>query len=564
MDYQPTELHLTKLIESHNGMPFFTGPSRRLSVEDMQTSMAWLQEHISFILPGDNLDIDNILKLAEVEVRRNGINGLVIDPWNELDHQYQGESETQYISKALSKVRRFARKHNLHIFIVAHPTKLRKDDKGKYPVPTPYDISGCHDDKTEVLTNKGWVKHADVTVNHKVACFDPEKNKMGYHNPQIVHRYKYNGPMFRFKSPSYDALVTPNHRVYVKPAWRNCHKPINSGKGRPFKLSRDKWTVLNACDLNGNLEMPWATKFSDKKDIETILGYRADEFLMFIGWWVAEGWLAKISKGLGICQGVGPLAEHMVATMTTLGFHFTESVGKPGTGGTINGWKAYLGVRKNRELCGWVPDHCGVGAANKKLPLLVWGLSIRQKQLLLDSLIEGDGSVCREDTFKYHTTSKQLADDVQRLSIECGRMAVKNGSEPKNKKHAYKYEIQIGRLTREHISLRKSRNITTESYNGDVFCLTVPTGAYLVRRNGKPGIYGNSAHWYNKADNAISCWRDIQSTTVDVHVQKVRFQKQVGTPGMVSFNYNVITGRYEQNTFKSLDNKTAPWAGYDN
>jgi twinkle protein len=30
----------------------------------------------------------------------------------------------------------------VHVWIVAHPTKLQKDQKGEYPVPTPYDISG--------------------------------------------------------------------------------------------------------------------------------------------------------------------------------------------------------------------------------------------------------------------------------------------------------------------------------------------------------------------------------------------------------------------------------------
>ena len=30
----------------------------------------------------------------------------------------------------------------MHVWIVAHPTKMYKTNNGKYPVPTPYDISG--------------------------------------------------------------------------------------------------------------------------------------------------------------------------------------------------------------------------------------------------------------------------------------------------------------------------------------------------------------------------------------------------------------------------------------
>ena len=52
------------------------------------------------------------------------------------------QSETEYISDSLTKIRRFARTYAVHIWLVAHPTKLQKDTKGKYPVPTPYDVSG--------------------------------------------------------------------------------------------------------------------------------------------------------------------------------------------------------------------------------------------------------------------------------------------------------------------------------------------------------------------------------------------------------------------------------------
>ena len=89
------------------------------------------------------MTVDGILKLAKVLVFRKGIKGLVIDPWNELDHSRPANlSETEYISQSLSKVRRFARNYGIHIWLIAHPTKLQKLQDGKYPLPTPYDVSG--------------------------------------------------------------------------------------------------------------------------------------------------------------------------------------------------------------------------------------------------------------------------------------------------------------------------------------------------------------------------------------------------------------------------------------
>jgi twinkle protein len=65
----------------------------------------------------------------------------VIDPWNKLDHQYEG-SETSYISRCLDEMDIFNKKNNVHGFLVAHPTKMQKDDSGDYAVPNLYSISG--------------------------------------------------------------------------------------------------------------------------------------------------------------------------------------------------------------------------------------------------------------------------------------------------------------------------------------------------------------------------------------------------------------------------------------
>jgi twinkle protein len=67
--------------------------------------------------------------------------GVIIDPWNEIEHTRGGMSETDYISKSLSTVRNWARLNNVHVWIVAHPAKQRREE-GKLPVPRPDMISG--------------------------------------------------------------------------------------------------------------------------------------------------------------------------------------------------------------------------------------------------------------------------------------------------------------------------------------------------------------------------------------------------------------------------------------
>lgn len=143
-EQQPLHRHQRTLIQQHVGKPMSQGPHQRMTLDEVRQANAWASDHFSFILP-EETSIDHILTLARVEVYRRGIKGLVIDPWNELEHaRPRHQTETEYIGEALIKFRRFARHHNVHLWIVAHPTKMRREDNGagKEPIPGLWDISG--------------------------------------------------------------------------------------------------------------------------------------------------------------------------------------------------------------------------------------------------------------------------------------------------------------------------------------------------------------------------------------------------------------------------------------
>ena len=141
---QPLERHFAKIAEKIIGKPFFEGVTPRMNRNELGRAKRIVRRYFSFIKPReDQLTVDGILELAKLVILRKGVTGLIIDPWNEIDHiRPASMTETEYISSALTKIRRFARDYSLHIWLVAHPTKLKKDDSGNYPVPTPYDISG--------------------------------------------------------------------------------------------------------------------------------------------------------------------------------------------------------------------------------------------------------------------------------------------------------------------------------------------------------------------------------------------------------------------------------------
>jgi twinkle protein len=142
----PMERYAAMLVSLWTGKPFWG--EQRVSVEDMRRGLHCLDQHISFLMPdNDSPTLDRLLELARIQVYRHGIKGLVLDPWNEIDFvRPAGQTETEYVSACLSKIRRFAMLHGVHVWVVAHPTKLQKAERGKYegqyPPPTPYDIAG--------------------------------------------------------------------------------------------------------------------------------------------------------------------------------------------------------------------------------------------------------------------------------------------------------------------------------------------------------------------------------------------------------------------------------------
>ena len=149
----PVERHLQTLLEKLCQMPFAKafeewGPNGTTTIERMPKSMVnaglrELSDYFHFIVPEEDLmTVDTILEKARIAIFRYGVKGIVIDPWNEVEHQFGGLREDQYISLQLTKIRQFARKNGVHVWVVAHPHKLWKADNGSYKPPTMYEIAG--------------------------------------------------------------------------------------------------------------------------------------------------------------------------------------------------------------------------------------------------------------------------------------------------------------------------------------------------------------------------------------------------------------------------------------
>ena len=140
-----TTNHIRRLVEKVAERPFDPGPNPRMTEDQLNKAMDFLNNKIHFIEAEERVpDIDWILDCIKGTVLRYGVRGAIIDPYNEISSRRDvGKREDEHVRDLISSCKLLCRNHGLTIWMVAHPTKLQRDPNGKRPVPELYDIAGA-------------------------------------------------------------------------------------------------------------------------------------------------------------------------------------------------------------------------------------------------------------------------------------------------------------------------------------------------------------------------------------------------------------------------------------
>ena len=137
---QPLVYHYAKIISKLTGKNFH---SANLPLSEYTKAKERMSTDFYSILPPD-YKLDTVLMAAKELIKRRGIKGLVIDPYNRLEPEDQGDlNETTVISKILDKLTNFAVHNDILVILMAHPRKMAKEkEDGTIECPNMYDISG--------------------------------------------------------------------------------------------------------------------------------------------------------------------------------------------------------------------------------------------------------------------------------------------------------------------------------------------------------------------------------------------------------------------------------------
>lgn len=368
----------------------------------------------------------------------------------------------------------------------------------------------CYDDQTEVMTSDGWRFFKDLKYEDEVLCLDPNTEEMKFFVPKEIVQYPYKGRMFRIETRSVDCLVTPNHRVVfrrrVSYGTELVKTPIEVEmadnlpdihfwipRGGFWKGEEKEIFVLPAITFRGP-----GGHFQQKESKEVSM----DKWLTFLGLYLSDGFVRYDKKEVPIDVLISVKRQRKVdllrKTLEELGLSWYEQ--KPNNQGMVT--FGVGGVQLARYLS-------SIGKCREKfIPKEFKFLSVRQLEILFNSLMQGDGSISKTGTMVYYSKSKKLLEDISEICLKIGLVPRFCDDDYEEGEEGDQY-LFIGRKNVD-TKISKDKRYWQE-YNGNVYCCSVPTGIIMTRRNGKVCWSGNTMGEWGTPNIPISeGWMEIE------------------------------------------------------
>jgi len=135
---KPNKLHSAKLIKKVLG-------STPKSVADLRykASKEFVNDYFTHVDYDDGYDLKRVLKKFGELVKRKGIKVFVIDPYNKVKLKGGSQNINDYTNEYLNEIDVFCRKYRAIVYLVAHPTKMQKEENSEtFKMTTAYDIKG--------------------------------------------------------------------------------------------------------------------------------------------------------------------------------------------------------------------------------------------------------------------------------------------------------------------------------------------------------------------------------------------------------------------------------------
>lgn len=201
-EHTPMALHQTSFVQKTFGKNYWKEVNGVPRIDKIEIARYenWAKDKIYLTSPenGENANWDWILDKFKEQMITFGIDIFVIDAFNKVAMTGK-ENNLVLINATLSKLTSFAQQNNVIIFLVAHPTKMKKNEKGVYAIPTLYDVSGSADFRNQ--THDGYCVYRvfEDETEEESTLFISEKLKYNFQGQmRATVAFDYHEPSGRF------------------------------------------------------------------------------------------------------------------------------------------------------------------------------------------------------------------------------------------------------------------------------------------------------------------------------------------------------------------------------
>jgi hypothetical protein len=335
----------------------------------------------------------------------------------------------------------------------------------------------CVDETTEALTQRGWANIDNINENDIILSYSYDEKSLAWSKIKSIYRGNFDGLMHKITSTSIDSLITPGHKILT-----------DRGLIEIEYLKQSDNIIVMGDGV--------------KSEEETY----TDSFIELVGWIMTEG-CYELNKENGeikritIYQNQGPKADRIRNCLEKENIVFSESSNKKNICFAIsrNYSKFFKSIFNVKNL---TMD-------------FILKLSKNQRQLLINTLIDGDGWRRENNNISYTQKKKECIDMVQALITISGLKSNVHyvTDHPSFGKTTDFYVINVfskrrnkskGEILNLHGGLRNGEgqnralgkksfpNVPTTYYKGKVWCPETEYGSFVARRNGKVYLTGNT------------------------------------------------------------------------
>lgn len=306
----------------------------------------------------------------------------------------------------------------------------------------------CYSEDTQILTNNGWRFFYELTEDSLVAQVVGDTYE--FVKPSRIISQEYEGDMHHFHDyhGKVDLLVTPNHRIVLEQDGKEriieASKlgPSGHHKQKMFRSAKSSLPPTNLSDLD-----------------RLRIAFQADGSF-------CSGVKSSIRFGFSKQRKI----DRLIEILSRIGIDYIIYDLKDG--------RKEINVKVDSSLFSkdfeWVPNDIDSVWANQ----------------FLDELSYWDSSIRSEGRFKFDSMTLSVINKVEYIAIAAGRGILITKSVDNRKKRFS--DIYTAHITVENKVGGQSWGNTLIPYSGKVYCVTVPSGKVIVKRNKCILVSGNS------------------------------------------------------------------------